>query len=214
MEIIKTRDGENNVVHNFDVGDDYFSNTKIELTPTLTLTLSTGLSFNAGGDGPSIANNSNLTLTKLWETATFTIGGRKGLTGSHGVAGISDTTSFFTTFNIRLTERLSGNFGADYSLFDTDDVNFNTMQANAGLQYAITSWLCSSLSYSHRRRDSGAGSSNTDLLTRGNIYSNSVFVAISGNFDVWPSMGLAKSARSCSAGIQSVRASQERGFPR
>jgi hypothetical protein len=214
LEIIKTRDGENNVVHNFDVGDDYFSNTKIELTPTLTLTLSTGLSFNAGGDGPSIANNSNLTLTKLWETAMFTIGGRKGLTGSHGVAGISDTTSFFTTFNIRLTERLSGNFGADYSLFDTDDVNFNTMQVNAGLQYAITSWLCSSLGYGHRRRDSGAGSNNTDLLTRGNIYSNSVFVAISGNFDVWPSMGLAKSARSCSAGIQPVGDRQERGFPR
>jgi hypothetical protein len=214
IEIIKTRDGENNVVHNFDVGDDYFSTTKIELTPTLTLTLSSGLSFNAGGDGPRIANNSNLTLTKLWETAMFTIGGRKGLTGSHGVAGISDTTTFFTTFNIRLTERLSGNFGADYSLFDTDDVKFNTMQADAGLQYAITTWLCSSLSYSHRRRDSGAGSSNTDLLTRGNVYSNSVFVAISGNFNVWPSMGLAKSARSCSAGIQSVGARQEAGLPR
>ena len=214
LQIIKSRDGENNVVHNFDIGNDYFSNTKIELTPTLTLTLSSGLSFNAGGDGPSIANNSNLTLTKLWETATFTIGGRKGLTGSHGVAGISDTTTAFTTFNIRFTERLSGNFGADYSLFDTDDVNFTTMQANAGLQYAITNWLCSSLSYSHRRRDSGAGSSNTDLLTRGNIYSNSVFVAISGNFNVWPSMGLAKSARSCSSGIQSVRANQELGLPR
>ena len=103
-------------MHNFDFGDDYFSNTKIELTPTLTLTLSTGLSFNAGSDGPSIANNSNVTLTKLWETATFTIGGRKGLTGSLGVAGISDTTTIFTTFNIRLSERLSGSVGADYSL--------------------------------------------------------------------------------------------------
>ena len=214
LAIIKTRDGEDNVVHNFDFGDDYFSNTKFQLTPTLTLAFSSGISFNAGGDGPRVANNSSLNLTKVWETATFTLGGRKGLTSSYGISGISDTTTFFTTFNMRITERLSGNVGADYSLFDTDDVKFNTLQANAGLQYAITHWLCSSLSYSHRRRDSGAGSSNTDLLTRGNVYSNSVFVAISANFDVWPSMGIAKSARSCSAGIQSVGASQAPGLPR
>jgi hypothetical protein len=145
-----------------------------------------------------------LTLTKLWEAATFNIGGRKGLTGSYGVAGISDTTSFFSTFNIRLTERLSANVGADYSLFDTDEVNFNTMQGGGGLQYAITNWLCSSLSYSHRRRDSGSGSSNTDLLTRGNVYSNSVFVAVSGNFDLWPFFGLSKSTRGCAVPIQPI----------
>lgn len=208
VEVIRTRDGENNIVHNLDLGDDYFSNTQIQLTPTLTLAFSTGLSFNAGGDGPRVANNSNLNLTKVWETATFVVGGRKGLTGSYGVGGVSDTTSFFTTFNIRLTERLSANAGVDYSLFDTDEVKFNTLQANGGLQYAITPGLCSSLTYNHRRRDSGAGSSNTDLLTRGNVYSNSVFVAISASFDVWPFVGLAKSSGSCSAGIQSVGANQ------
>jgi hypothetical protein len=213
IEIIKIRDGENNVVHNFDLGDDYFSNTRIELTPTLTLAFSTGLSFNAGNDGPRVANNSNLSLTKVWETATFIIGAHKGLTGSHGVAGVSDTTSFFTTFNIRLSERLSAYVGADYSLYDTDDVNFNTTQANTGLQYAITNWLCSSLNYSHRRRDSGAGSQNTDLLTRGNVYSNSVFLAISANFDVWPSVGLAKTT-SCYSGIQPIGPSfQAPGLP-
>lgn len=214
IKIIKTRDGDNNVVHNIDIGDDYFSNTKIELTPTLTLAFSTGLSFNAGDDGPRIANNSTLNLTKVWEKATFIIGGRKGLTGSHGVAGISDTTTFFTTFNIRLAERVAANIGADYSLFDTDDVNFNTLQANAGLQYAITSWLCSSLNYTHRRRDSGSGSGNTDLLTRGNVYSNSAFVMFSAHFDAWPSMGLAKTPRSCLATIQSIAALQSPGLPR
>jgi hypothetical protein len=98
-------------------------------------------------------------------------------------------------------------------LFDTDEVKFNTLQANGGLQYAITNWLCSSLNYSHRRRDSGAGSSNTDLLTRGNVYSNSVFVAIAASFDVWPFVGLAKSARSCSAAIPSIGANQAPGLP-
>ena len=213
INIIKTRDGDNNVVHNIDIGDDYFSNTKIELTPTLTLAFSTGLSFNAGDDGPRIANNSALNLTKVWEKATFIIGGRKGLTGSHGIAGISDTTTFFTTFNIRLTERVSANIGADYSLFDTDDVKFNTLQANAGLQYVITSWLCSGLNYTHRRRDSGSGSRNTDLLTRGNVYSNSAVIMFSAHFDVWPSIGLAKSPRSCLGNLQPIAAPQSPSLP-
>jgi hypothetical protein len=208
VEIIKTREGDNNVVHNFDIGDDYFSNTRIALTPTLTLAFSTGLSFNAGNDGPRLANNSNLTLSKLWERATFTIGARKGLTGSHGVAGVSDTTSFFTTFNMRITERLSTNIGADYSLYDTDDVNFNTAQIGGALQYAITNWLCSSLTYNHRRRDSGSGSQNTDLLTRGNVYSNSVLMAISANFDLWPSIGFAKSSSGCTTTVQPIGATQ------
>jgi hypothetical protein len=202
IEIIKTRDDENNVVHTFDLGDDFFSNTRIELTPTLTLAFSTGVSFNAGNDGPRVANNSNLTLIKLWERATFTIGARKGLTGSHGIAGVSDTTSFFTAFNMRITERLSTTIGADYSLFDTDDVNFNTAQIGGGLQYAINNWLCSSLNYNHRRRDGGSGSENTDLLTRGNVYSNSVLLAISGTFDLWPSIGFSKTVRGCSAAVQ------------
>jgi hypothetical protein len=202
VEVIKDRDGEQNVVHNFDLGDDYFSNTKIELTPTLTLALSTGVSFNASNDGPGVANNSNLTLTKLWERAAFTIGARKGLTGSHGVAGLSDTTSFFANFNMRITERLSTNAGVDYSLYDTDEVNFNTTRVNAGIQYAITRWLCSSLSYNHRRTYSDSGSQNSDLIARGNVYSNAVFVGVTGSFDLWPAIGFAKSSSACSAALQ------------
>jgi hypothetical protein len=202
--ILSTRDGEDNVVHSFDIGDDYFSDTQIQLTPTLTLSLASGISLNTGRDGPRVANNSNVNLTKVWEKATLSVGGRKGLTNSFGVSGVSDTTSLYTTFNMRFTERFSGNAGVDFSLYDTDDVDFKTLSASGGLQYAVTHWLCSTLNYAHHRRYSGAGSSNTNLLTRGNVYGNSVFVAISALFDVWPSVGLAKSAAACSVGIPAI----------
>ena len=91
------------VIHDFDLGDDFFSNFQIRLSPTLTIAASSGVSLNLGNEGPRIANNTNITIIKLWETATLTGGLRKGLTPSFGVAGISDTTSFFSNFNIRLT---------------------------------------------------------------------------------------------------------------
>jgi hypothetical protein len=39
------------------LGDDFFSNYQIQLSPTLTLTASTGISLNAGNNGPPVANN-------------------------------------------------------------------------------------------------------------------------------------------------------------
>jgi hypothetical protein len=194
VSIIKSRDGDDNVVHNFDIGDDYFSSQLIKLTPTLTLSFSTGVSVNIGSEGPRVANNTNLTLTKVWETAMLTAGVNKGLTPSFGISGLSDTTTFFTGFNIRLTERLTGIAGVDYSLYDTDDVNFNTFEAGAGFQYAITNWLCSNLGYSHSWIDGGRGSTNTEFLNRGTVHSNSVSLVFSALFDVWPSPGLAKSS--------------------
>jgi hypothetical protein len=213
IDVIKSREGETNVVHNFDVGDDYFSTTQIQLTPTLTLAGSTGISLNAGNDGPRVANNTNVTVTKLWETASLSVGARRGLTNSFGVSGLSETTTFFTGFNIRLTERLSGNAGVDYSLFDTEDVNFKTLQASTGLQYAVTNWLCSSLRYSHRRLYSGSGAENTDLLTRGNVYGNSVFLNFSAHFDVWPTMGLARGSTSCPLVVPTGAARPSQGMP-
>jgi hypothetical protein len=50
--LLRSRDGENSVIHNFDIGDDFFSNTQIQLTPTLTLSATTGISLNASGHGP------------------------------------------------------------------------------------------------------------------------------------------------------------------
>jgi hypothetical protein len=198
LGIFKFRDGDNGVVHNFDIGDSYFSSTQIQLTPTLTLAFSTGISLNTSSQGPRIANNSNVQLTKIWERASLTAYVRKGLTSSQGVSGISDTIDLGTTFNILLTERLTGNAGADYSLFNTDDVNFKPFRVYGGLQYGITSWLCSNVRYTHRRLFSGSGGQNTVLQTGGNVYGNSLFLILSASFDVWPNFGLAQGPR-CAA---------------
>jgi hypothetical protein len=201
LHVLKSREGENNVVHDIDIGDDYFSSTQIQLSPTLTLAGSSGISLNTGNDGPRIANNSSVSVTKLWETAVLSAGARKGLTNSFGIAGVSDTTTFFSNFTIRLTERLSGSAGVTYSLFDTDGVDFKTLQASGGLQYAITTWLCSTLAYNHRRLDAGSGAQATDLQSRGNVYGNSVFLKFLAHFDIWPYVGLAKGATSCTVGL-------------
>lgn len=197
ISINKSRNGKDDgIIHNFDFGDDYFSNYTLQLTPTLSLAASSGLSFNAGNGGPKIANNTNITITKLWETAVLNAGFRKGLTPSFGISGISDTTSIFTNFIFRFSERLSTNADANFSFFDTKDVNFKTFQAGAGLQYAIASWLTSALNYRFRWIDSGSGASQTDLLSKGIVKSNAVFLVLTSHFDLWPNTGLARSLNS------------------
>jgi hypothetical protein len=189
-----SRNGDGGFIHDFDFGDDYFTSQvyKVELTPTLSLSASSGLSINTSDNGPRISTKSAVTLTKLWETASLSGGLRKGLTPSFGVAGVSDTTALFSNFTIQLAERLSGNAGISYSFYDTDDVNFKTFQAIAALQYVMTTWLSSNLSYSYRFINSGAGASKTDLLTRGTVDGSSVFLSITARFDVWPNIGLAR----------------------
>jgi hypothetical protein len=193
-----SRNGDSGFIHNFDFGDDYFTSQsyRIELTPTLSLSASTGLSINTSNSGPRVGNNSTVTITKLWETASLTGGLRKGLTPSFGISGVSDTTTLFSGFAIQLTERLSGNASADYSFYDTDDVNFKTFQATAGLQYLFTTWLSSGLFYSFRQINSGAGAAKTDLLTRGTISGSSVFLSVTARFDLWPNTGLARNLSS------------------
>jgi hypothetical protein len=196
ISISNSRNGESGVIHNFDIGDAYFSNYNLQLTPTLSIAASTGLSLNTGSDGPRVANNTNVTITKLWETAELNGGLRKGLTPSFGVSGISDTTSLFTNYRHRLTEKLSANLNANFSFFDTDDVNFKTFQAGLGLQYLVTSWLSSALNYYFNWIDSGAGANSTDLLNKGITKSNSVFLSVTTRFDLWPNIGLARSMTS------------------
>ncbi len=192
ISISNARNGDSGVIHNFDFGDDYFTNYNLQLTPTLSLAASTGLSFNTSNSGPRVANNTSITITKLWETAQVNGGLRKGLTPSFGVSGISDTTTLFTNFNWRLTERLSTSSNVNFSFFDTKDVNFKTFQAGLGLQYLFNSWLSSGLSYSFNWRNSGAGANSTGLLTKGIVKSNSVFLSITANFDLWPNTGLSR----------------------
>jgi hypothetical protein len=196
ISINNSRNGDSGVIHNFDVGDDYFTNYNLQLTPTLSLAASTGLSLNTGNDGPRVANNTSITITKLWETAQLNGGLRKGLTPSFGVSGISDTTSLFTNFNWRLTERLSTNSNVNLSFFDTQDVKFKTFQASLGLQYLFTSWLSSALTYRFNWIDSGAGANASDLLEKGTVKSNSVFLSVTTHFDLWPNTGLARTISS------------------
>src|SRR6266576_1922410 len=196
LSISNARNGDSGVIHNFELGDDYFTNYNLQLTPTLSLAVSSGLSFNTSNSGPRVANNTSITITKLWETAQLNGGLRKGLTPSLGVAGISDTTSLFTNFNWRLTEKLSTYSSANLSFFDTKDVNFKTFQAGLGLQYLFTSWLSSGLNYSFNWINSGAGATSTDLLQKGTVKSNNVFVFLTTRFDLWPNTGLARSMSS------------------
>lgn len=195
VSIVNPRDGSNGVLHDFDFGDDYFTSQalKVQITPTLSLAASTGLSINTSNSGPRVANNSTVTATKLWETASLSGGVRKGLTPSFGISGVSDTTTLFANFTIQLAERVNASTSADYSFFDTKDVNFNTFQVSAGIQYLITTWLSSSLSYSFRSINSGAGAANTDLLTRGTVSGSNVFLSFTSRFDIWPNTGLARS---------------------
>lgn len=198
ISISNSRNGNDAVIHNFDIGDDYFSNYTLQLTPTLSVTASSGLSLNVGNSGPRVANNTNLTITKLWETAVLNAGLRKGLTPSFGISGISDTTSIFGIFNLRFTERLSTQANADWSFFDTKDVNFKTFRVGIGLQYLLTNWLSAALNYRFNQRISGSGSSSTDLLERGTVSSNAVSMVFTTHFDIWPNVGLARGLSSTS----------------
>ena len=191
-EFIKSRNGDDNVVHNIDIGDDFFSAFKIDLAPTLTVFASGGIALNTRSGGPEVSGRANLSATKLWERASLSAGVNKGLTPSFGIGGISDTTSLFSNFNIRLTELLTGSAGLDYSFYDTDDGNFNTFQSSAGLQYRINSWLGANLWYAYRRSDSGSGVASSDLVTKGKVNSSSVFLSLTSRFDIWPNVGLAK----------------------
>jgi hypothetical protein len=185
----------NNVVVNFDLGDDFFSNYQIQLSPTLTLTASTGISLNAGNNGPPVANNTNITLTKIWETATLSGGVQHGLTSSYGVAGVSNTTSVNGQFSYQVTEKLSTLAGVNFSLYDTDDGNFQTFQASAGARYQFTPWLASNFFYAYRWTDSSSSvaQSSSGILQTGIVRANTVYLTLTANFDLWPNPGLSRS---------------------
>jgi hypothetical protein len=193
--IANSRNGDSGFIHDFDFGDDYFTGQDytIQITPTLSLSASTGISINTSSSGPRVANNSTVTVTKLWETAAFSAGLRKGLVPSYGISGVSDSTSLFSNFGIQLSERASANANANFSYNDSKDVNFTTFEAATSLQYQLATWLSTSLSYTFRSINSGAGAVNTELLSRGRVNSNSVFLVFTTRFDLWPNTGLARS---------------------
>jgi hypothetical protein len=193
----------NGVVYNIDAGDDYFSALQIQLDPTWTLSGSTGIGINTARGGPGVFANGSLTLVKVWERATFNIAYRRGLTPSFGISGVSQTTTISSGFGIRLTERMTGLVGADYSISNTNSntssntssVDFKVFRASAGLQYWFTNWLSSNFMYSYRFCNCGSATqSNNTSLVSGKVQGNSVLLALSAHFDLWPNPALARGA--------------------
>jgi hypothetical protein len=198
LAIYSPRDGKTSVINNFDIGDDYFSDFAIQLTPTLSLSASTGISFNTSNNGPTVANNSTVTLIKVWERAQASASVHHGLTPSYGVGTISETTTFNGQFHMQLTEKLTGIAGVDFPLYDTDNGTFKTLSASAGLQYQWNAWLVSTLFYNYRMSDtsSAAARNSNGLLQAGKVSANSGYVTLTAYFDVWPNPGLSRSLTS------------------
>jgi len=184
ITVLKSRSGEDNVVHSIDVGDDFFSKKTIKLTPTLTLLASSGISLNTGTAGPRLANNTDVSLTKVWQGASLSARLTRGLSSSLGVSGISETTNLSSNFNIRLTQFLTLTQDVNMSFFETEDNSFNIFQAKANIQYFITPWMAANLSFTHRSRDTGK------------VASNSVNLSMTLFFDIWPNTALGRGLQS------------------
>lgn len=203
--LIRSRDGQYSIVHDFDLGSDYLQLREFRLTPTLILSASTGLGVQTGeggdnSDGESsnkfrLRNNLDVHITKIWEAASARAGVRRGLTSSFGVSGPSYTTTFFGYFSVKLTRRLSAGVGTEYSLYDTGDTKFRTLQTFVGLQYPLSNAMVVGLGYSYNQLDPGTGAAENDILAQGKTSSNTAFVFLSVAFDVWPNVGLARGAR-------------------
>jgi hypothetical protein len=178
-------------VHNVDIGDDFFSNLKIKLTPTLTLSGAFGLAYKSEGPGPKIVPSLNAVLSKVWQNAIFNFAIRRGVTTSVGLfSGPSTTTTFSAGYGIRLTERLTALAGADYSLLGQGhEADIEIFRGSAGLQYWLTSWLSSNLWYSRRWRSAVASAVD---VPSGTARGNSVIASITAHFDVYPNPGMAR----------------------
>lgn len=204
VSLFRSRDGQDEIVHDFDIGDEFLGGflekalplqREIALTPTLRVRASTGIAVRtpASGDGQfGLEHKLNLELIKVWRTAELVLGARRDLTGSFGVSGPSFTTEFFSRFTFQLSRRLAVSSGAELALFDAEDANFSTFQAFVGLQYWLTNWLSTNITYSYNWTDSESGSAAREVLGRGKIDSNTVFLFFAVHFDVWPRFGLAK----------------------
>jgi hypothetical protein len=207
LSILQLSDGRQSLVHDFEVGDDYLRLHEIRLTPTLTLSLAGGVMLLTTGEGGGqtgsggshgskfrLENKFDARLTKVWEASLLEIGARRGLTTSFGISGPSFTTSFFGHFTTTFTRRLHGSIEAGYSLYDTGDAKFATLDSFATLQYRLTKWLSAGLVYTYRRLDPRAGATGRDFLSHGVTSGQSVLVGFTVTFDIWPDVRLTQQA--------------------
>jgi hypothetical protein len=95
-----------------------------------------------------------------------------------------------------LSLRLLAIAAIDYRLWETDSSgnDFRTLQAIAGLQYWITSWLSANLIYNYRQLDPNHFSAADSNLQQLKANANSVFVTLAAHFDLWPNSSLARGA--------------------
>jgi hypothetical protein len=181
------------IIHNIDIGDDYFSAFKVQIDPTWTISASGGIGINTSGGGPGVGANGNITMIKVWERAIANLALRRGFTGSFGLSsGPSLTTTVSGGFGFRVTEDLTALLGAEYSLFNTKDVDFKIFRAAAGAQYWVTRWLSSNLWYAYRFRDAGSGAGDTNIGASGRATGNAVVLTASIHFDTYPNLRLSR----------------------
>ena len=193
LNLLRTRDGKRRAIHDFDVGDDFFSSRQINLTPTLSIWGGTGLALGSKGDGFDLRHRLNVALVKLWRTAVFSAGVQRQLTGSFGVSGPSYTTDFFTQYAIQVTRRLTAFAAASFSLYDTEDSDFTTFYALGGFQYWLTNWMSANLVYSYRRLNPDGDNRDSEIIQDSTVDGNSVVLSVSMYFDIWPNIGLGRS---------------------
>jgi len=189
-----SRSTHTDVIHNIDLGDDFFSALKINIDPTWTISATGGVGINTSGDGPAVGLNANITMIKLWERAVLNMTVRRGFTGTAGISsGPALTTSISTGFGIRITPYLNGFLGTEYSLSDTQDSDtLKVFRGGGGLQYWITNWLSSSLWYGYRFRDVGGNIKNTSIASAGRVSGNAVVLTASIYFDAYPNFRLSR----------------------
>ena len=75
---------------------------------------------------------------------------------------------------------------------DREFTDFDTFQAQAGIQYRLKHWLSTSLRYTHRWRNSEFEDT---------INGNSIFLFLTTQIDTWPNFGLPKAIRRQSPGL-------------
>lgn len=193
ISLLRSRNGKDDIVHDFDIGDDFLSEREIRLTPTLIIRAATGIAVRTSGDSKfRLEYKFNLEVRKVWQTALLTVGVDRRLTGSFGVSGPSFTTEFFGRFSMRLSQYLTGFIDTEWALFDAEKADFATFQAMLGFQYWLTHWLSANLAYQYSWSESNGGTLARDVLGRGKVESNSVMLFLAVHFNVWPHLGLSR----------------------
>ncbi len=125
----------------------------------------------------------SLGLDRQFERSSLSLGAQQGLTPSAGIAGASTTIGGYVSYDIQLTEYLSGALHSSYSNFDTTSGSFDVYQARAALFYPVWRNITAALVYAYRRRDSSQSISNT--LQAGTVDGNIVLIQVGTTFQLW-----------------------------